>query len=319
MQLSKIQKKTIIVLALLSLTACGGSKTVKAPVEEKPPIKAEEAEEKKGAYYKDDGPEETVPDDLVNVPDAIPKHEPYSSRANKPYTALEQRYTPMTSYEPYKVQGMASWYGKRYHGGKTSTGETYDMYGMTAAHKTLPIPSYARVTNVNNGKSVVVRINDRGPFINGRIVDLSYVAAHKLGMVEAGQTEVEVEAIDTSEAALEATAVPVKPEDVNAEILPKESMPAPVVEHNIPDTPVAKPTMVDGFYVQVGAFKSEQNGLKLIERLSGFGATDAVTTSQKESGGIYRVKVGPYATRTAAQEAVDQLEAQYQIKGIIQK
>jgi len=102
---------------------------------------------------------------------------------------------PMTSLQPFKQRGLASWYGKRYHGQKTSSGETYDMYAMTAAHPTLPIPSYARVTNVANGRSVVVRINDRGPFKSERVIDVSYVAAHKLGFIQAGQARVEVEAI----------------------------------------------------------------------------------------------------------------------------
>ena len=101
----------------------------------------------------------------------------------------------MTSLQPFRQRGMASWYGKKYHGQKTSSGETYNMYAMSAAHPTLPIPSYARVTNVANGRSVVVRINDRGPFLHGRVIDLSYAAAHKLGYIQAGAAQVEVEAV----------------------------------------------------------------------------------------------------------------------------
>jgi rare lipoprotein A len=101
----------------------------------------------------------------------------------------------MTSLQPFRQRGLASWYGKRYHGQKTSSGETYDMFAMTAAHPTLPIPSYVRVTNVANGRSVVLRINDRGPFRSARVIDVSYVAAHKLGFVQAGQAQVDVEAI----------------------------------------------------------------------------------------------------------------------------
>jgi rare lipoprotein A len=150
---------------------------------------------KPGGYYKDDGPHERPPANLDRVADAVPRNEPLHKFANRPYEALGQRFVPMTSVQPFKQRGMASWYGKRYHGQKTSSGESYDMYAMTAAHPTLPIPSYARVTNVANGKSVVVRINDRGPFKSERVIDLSYVAAYKLGYIQAGQARVEVEAI----------------------------------------------------------------------------------------------------------------------------
>jgi rare lipoprotein A len=150
---------------------------------------------KKGGYYKDDGPQDNPPSNLDRVPDAVPRSEPLNKFANRPYTAMGKDYVPLTRLQPFSQRGLASWYGKRYHGQKTSSGEVYDMYQMTAAHPTLPIPSYARVTNVKTGKSVVVRINDRGPFRSDRIIDLSYAAAYKLGYVQAGQAVVEVEAI----------------------------------------------------------------------------------------------------------------------------
>jgi rare lipoprotein A len=148
-----------------------------------------------GGYYKDDGPHERPPANLDRVADAVPRSEPLHKFANRPYKALGKQYVPMTSLQPFRERGLASWYGKRYHGQKTSSGEVYDMYQMTAAHPTLPIPSYARVTSTKNGKSVVVRINDRGPFRSGRVIDLSYVAAHKLGYIQAGEAMVEVESI----------------------------------------------------------------------------------------------------------------------------
>ena len=150
---------------------------------------------KKGGYYKDDGPHDNPPANLDRVPDAVPRNEPLNRFANRPYSALGRDYVPLTRVQPFSQRGMASWYGKRYHGQKTSSGEVYDMYQMTAAHPTLPIPSYARVTNVKNGKSVVVRINDRGPFRSSRVIDLSYVAAYKLGYIQAGEATVEVESI----------------------------------------------------------------------------------------------------------------------------
>ena len=148
-----------------------------------------------GGYYKDDGPHERPPANLERVADAVPRREPLHKFANRPYEALGKRYVPLTSVQPFRQSGLASWYGKRYHGQKTSSGETYDMYAMTAAHPTLPIPSYVRVTNLANGRSVVVRVNDRGPFKSERVIDLSYVAAYKLGFIQAGQARVEVEAI----------------------------------------------------------------------------------------------------------------------------
>jgi rare lipoprotein A len=149
----------------------------------------------RGGYYKDDGPDANPPSNLDSVPDAVPKIEPLASGANKPYNIFGRSYVPDVSGGPYREQGRASWYGKKFHGNSTSNGERYDMYAMTAAHRTLPIPSYVRVTRVSNGKTVVLRVNDRGPFHSDRIIDLSYVAAYKLGMLGPGSTEVVVERI----------------------------------------------------------------------------------------------------------------------------
>ena len=146
----------------------------------------------RGGYYKDDGPGARVPD-LAAIPDAVPRSEPLHRWANRPYERLGRRYVPLTRVGPFQQRGVASWYGKRFHGNPTSSGERYDMYRMSAAHPTLPIPSFARVTNLANGRTVVVRINDRGPFHAERIIDLSYAAAYKLGYVEAGSARVLVE------------------------------------------------------------------------------------------------------------------------------
>jgi len=150
---------------------------------------------KGGGYYLDDGPGDNPPADLDSVPDAIPRDEPLRPANMRPYVALGKSYTPKTSHESYRERGMASWYGRRYHGQKTASGEIYDMYGMTAAHTTLPLPSYVRVTNIANGKSIVVRVNDRGPFLSDRLIDLSYTAAHKLDVLDGGSGWVEVENI----------------------------------------------------------------------------------------------------------------------------
>jgi len=148
-----------------------------------------------GGYYKDDGPGSASSKDLSKIPDATPRAEPLRPHNNQPYRALGKTYTPNTRVEPFRQRGVASWYGRRFHGQPTASGEKYNMYAMTAAHPTLPIPSYARVTSLENGRSVVVRINDRGPFLHGRVMDLSYVAAWKLGYINKGSAKVEIEQI----------------------------------------------------------------------------------------------------------------------------
>jgi rare lipoprotein A len=148
-----------------------------------------------GGYYLDDGPGDSPPANLDAIPDAVPRHEPVLPRTTRPYTVFGREYQPMSKLQPYKARGIATWYGRRYHGNRTSSGEPYDMYAMTAAHPTLPIPSYVRVTNVANGRSVVVRVNDRGPFLDNRLIDLSYTAARRLDYVQDGSAEVEVELI----------------------------------------------------------------------------------------------------------------------------
>jgi rare lipoprotein A len=148
-----------------------------------------------GGYYQQDGPGESARLSRADLRDAVPRVEPLMSGPNKPYTVLGRSYTPETRERPFRQTGVASWYGKQFHGRQTSSGERYDMYAMTAAHPTLPIPSYARVTEAASGVSVIVRINDRGPFLHGRVIDLSYAAAHKLGYVNRGSTQVTVERI----------------------------------------------------------------------------------------------------------------------------
>ena len=137
------------------------------------PEKKNESTKKSGGYYLDDGPHRNIPKDLNKIPNAVPKKEILSKTANRPYLVFKKKYTPMTKLETYSETGYASWYGKRYHGNKTSIGEVYDMYQMTGAHKTLPLPCYVKVTNLINEKSVIIRVNDRGPFVKNRIIDLS--------------------------------------------------------------------------------------------------------------------------------------------------
>lgn len=150
---------------------------------------------KKGGYYKDDGPGANAPSNLAAIPDAKPRSESLHRFANRPYEVFGKKYVPLASVQPFHQRGVASWYGKRFHGQKTASGETYDMYAMSAAHPVLPIPSYARITSLRTGRQVVVRINDRGPFHSNRAIDLSYAAAHRLGLIGTGSGEVEIDAI----------------------------------------------------------------------------------------------------------------------------
>ena len=150
---------------------------------------------KPGGYYQNDGPPDRAPRDLASIPDAVPKIEPLLARVNRPYVGLGRSYTPLTTDVAFRERGVASWYGKQFHGNRTASGEIYDMFAMTAAHPTLPIPSYVRVTGVRTRQSVIVRVNDRGPFKADRIIDLSYAAASRLGFVNAGIGQVEIERI----------------------------------------------------------------------------------------------------------------------------
>ena len=192
-------RRAACVAAIVSmLAACAGPQVGRgttAPSGDTAGVPGTSPAARRGGYYLDDGPGADSPVDLASIPDAVPQPEPLLPRTMRPYSVFGRQYTPMTQIEPFRERGVASWYGRRYHGQPTSSGERYDMYAMTAAHPTLPIPSYARVTSVANGRSVVVRVNDRGPFLQNRVIDLSYTAAAKLGYVEAGSAEVDVELV----------------------------------------------------------------------------------------------------------------------------
>lgn len=251
----------------------------------------------RGGYYLDDGPGDNPPAEIDSIPDAVPKLEPLHRGASRPYVVMGKSYTPMTALQPYKARGIATWYGRRYHGKQTSSGEIYDMYGMTAAHTILPIPSYARVTNPANGKSVVVRINDRGPFVDGRLIDLSYTAAHKLGILAGGSSVVEVEtvipgapAIATAPAALQA-----QPEAASP---PPDAGPQPEAAPAVPVTSDAS-----GVYLQLGAFGSRENAENFLSRLKLQIDSLAQTLHVFPRDGLYRVHAGPYASVGEAREA----------------
>ena len=292
-----------------------------------------------GGYYLDDGPGDRPPADLASIPDAVPRTEPLHRGAARPYVAMGQSYTPMTAVAPYKARGLATWYGRRYHGKPTSSGEIYDMYAMTGAHPTLPIPSYARVTNVGNGQSVVVRINDRGPFVDGRLIDVSYTAAYKLGILR-GATMVEVESIipggsGTTVAAARppsqspgrqsgaATATPLPdmenqtakpapvPEPNLAAISPAE--PLPVAAAAAPQVPVI--TEGGRVYLQLGAFGSRENAEGFLARLKA--QADWLALHIFPRDGLFRVQAGPYANQSEARQIADRLSEALGIKPMV--
>ena len=254
-----------------------------------------------GGYYKDDGPGERPPADLDQVADAQPKAEPLHRYANRPYQVFGKDYVPLAFVQPYRQRGTASWYGKKFHGQRTASGEPYDMYAMTAAHPTLPIPSYARVTRVATGRSVIVRINDRGPFHQGRMIDLSYAAALKLGFAHLGSAEVELESIEPGQA--------VTPTQQAATTTPPAAAPT---EQALP-----APEQAVAVYVQVGAFSSRANAENLRSRLEGEFGWLRDTVQVLAIGNLWRLHVGPYRTQDDARSVAERIESQLSIKPLL--
>ena len=234
-----------------------------------------------GGYYQDDGPPEKQPETLGREPEVVVKDEPFHKFANRPYTVFGQTYVPVVNKQRSKERGLASWYGKKFHGNKTASGEVYDMFALTAAHKTLPIPSYVRVTNVKNGKSVVVRINDRGPFHPGRVIDLSYAAAARIGMLATGSALVEVE-----------------------RLLPGEVDETLSVAASAPAQPTVKTEMVEredaGLWLQVGAFASPEAAELFREKLARDMPWMLEPVQIVFRDGLHRVRLGPYRNNDEA-------------------
>lgn len=242
-----------------------------------------------GGYYENDGPGRKPLIGVSHIPDAVPRAEPLSATGNQPYTVLGKTYYPLKSAAGYQERGIASWYGKQFHGKLTSDGEHYNMYAMTAAHKTLPLPSYARVTNLNNGRSVIVRINDRGPFLENRLIDLSYAAAAKLGILATGTGIVEVDGLAPQETT---------PRTITAEAaVPDPS--APAVESDA-RTPL--------LYLQVGAFASRNNAETLRSHLEQ-ADFKAVKVEHAHSSSLYRVRIGPIANVEASDRLAQRIAA----------
>lgn len=271
----------------------------------------------RGAYYKDDGPGDVTPGGLLELPDAEPRVEPYSRAGSRPYIVFGKRYVPITHEKPFTQRGRGSWYGKKFHGQKTASGELYDMYQMTAAHPTLPIPSYARVTNIANGKQVIVRVNDRGPFHSGRVIDLSYTAALKLGYIGHGSAELQVERL--------------LPADIEQILANKESVPArsAVAEAE----PVSAPTAAiqaaaltsqeniavsaNGFYLQFGAYSQVDNAEIVRARLTQNVGHVLPQLRIESSDKLHRLYSGPFASRNDAEATAMQVQTRTGTQALI--
>ena len=259
----------LLAISCLVIAACGGNK------------------------IKGDGP----PSGSTRIPDlpgdAVPRPEPRSKYGNGPvYEVFGKRYTVMPSADGYRERGVASWYGKKFHGNLTSSRETYDMYAMTAAHKTLPLPTYVRVRNLRNNKSIVVRVNDRGPFVHNRIIDLSYSAALKLDMITDGTSLVEVTAINFDQ--------------------PQGDRPTRI---STPSAPSAEPAATTApvtnnrVYVQVGAFGDRTNAERRLEALSLARIDNAFIHEEHSTDRVlYRVRIGPVADVVQYDVLVEELE-----------
>ncbi len=268
-------------LALAALAGCAHHPPVRPPSAE--PVAAAPVSSRpkagSGRYAQDrDSTPDGPPPDLGKIPEPVPKTEPRSQYGNKsPYTVLGETYSVLPNAKGYVERGIASWYGNKFHGYTTSTFEKYDMYAYSAAHKTLPLPSYARVTNLENGRSVIVRVNDRGPFVANRVIDLSYVAAVKLGVWPKGTAMVEVRAID--------------PDHPDREAAPPAAVPARSVAGAAPaKTP--KPAL----YLQVGAYADRANAERAAAAIRAAHLGDVRVVSVQVGGkSVQRVRIGPLA------------------------
>lgn len=288
-ELPQLSRITLALGFFLALTLAGcanvNTKTTDASAKTSlPPLKG-------GGYYKDDGPGANPPDNLDAVPDAVPKDEPFNRNTSKAYKVLGKRYVPLADNAEYKARGLASWYGRKFHGNATSIGEPYDMYAMSAAHPTLPLPSYARVTNLENGKSVVVRVNDRGPFHPGRIIDLSYTAAHKLDILK-GVTRVEVESVLADAAPTSFVAL------AEQKLTPDLPPPAASVE--------ADP-MQPAFYLQLGAFTNPITADSVMAQATAKLSSGFPSVMRLEQNGMFKIQAGPFASAETADLAAAEI------------
>lgn len=270
-------KKTFLVTSLVAIAGCS--------------TLSELDKETAGGRYtvrQDFAPE--TPIDVSMVPDATPIDIPYSRGGNRStYEVWGKKYSVLSSHVGYSAEGTASWYGLKFHGHKTSNGEIYDIYKMSAAHKSLPIPSFAKVTNLDNGKSVIVRVNDRGPFHDDRLIDLSYAAASRLDIIKRGTGRVHVEGIDATSFA----------KHLNVEIAPIQAEPQ-----------VAKAPIVSAGYLQVGAFSNEKSALAVQAKLAELDGVETTIEKLKRADlTLHRVVVGPLSAGISPEILIERIES----------
>ncbi len=264
---------------------------------------------KPGGYYTDDGPDGALPVDLDRLAEPEPRREPMNKQANLPYSVFGREYVPLTTPAPYKRQGTASWYGRKFHGQRTSSGEIYDMFALTAAHPTLPIPSYARIVNLHNGRSVVIRINDRGPFSSGRIMDVSYAAAYRLGFVQDALANIEVESIlpaGTSGGAGNTAPAP-------ALVL----VPAPELKTEAAPPRFSIASEPGGIFLQLGAFSSPANAENFSARVRR--ELDWLKQSLQVTGrnNLYRLQLGPFRDRAEANAVSQKIREALEVRPLV--
>lgn len=281
-----------------------------------------------GGYYMDDGPGSAEPVDIASIADAVPRDEPIRASNSRPYEVFGQRYVPMRARTPYRETGIASWYGRKFHGNATASGERYDMYAMTAAHRTLPLPSYVRVTNLSNQRSVVVRVNDRGPFMKNRLIDLSWTAAKKLGFIERGHTRVLVELVLPGEgpaaheepiaaapsapraapapaASLASTTAPAL-----AQVAPAPAAPAPVVPAPPPPAGDDPPRVPRGFVLVDSTSAPSPSVVRASDASSqpgGFVRVDAASPVHPPSDPAHYLQLGAFESHDGAVAAMSDL------------
>ena len=272
-------------------------------------------------FYLDDGPGDLPAAELDRIPDAVPVAEAPYPRSNRPYTVFGKTYTPLGEAAGFSQRGLASWYGRRFHGKPTSSGEPYDMYGMSAAHPTLPIPSYARVTNVVNGRSVVVRINDRGPFHPGRILDLSYAAAHRLGFAGKGSAEVAVEALVAGDGSAASGVFPLTTAGTGTGAV---ATPIPTQQDLGTATRIERTAKrvergadePGDLWLQLGAFNRRENAEALRQSVSAKLPELTPGLTVVEIDGKWRLRVGPLYDREAMDYVRTTLKEKMGIKAV---
>ncbi len=316
--------RVVFVLSLIGVLAACGSKPVKheraghagsgypEPITRARPDRP--GEYTAGGLYRpgvdDGGP--PIPPDISHLVEPEPSNEPPARYGNRsPYTVLDKQYFVMDHADGYHARGIASWYGAKFHGRATSSLEPYDMYRFTAAHKTLPLPTHVRVTNLLNGRSVVVRVNDRGPFHDDRLIDLSYAAAVKLGMHVEGTAPVDLQVLKPGVTPPPAPAALPRAEAWAAARLgdlPTSRGPEIVVKATSPSEPLPPPAPVGRIWLQAASFAEATNARALVDRITQAGIGEAVIQTAKVAGKtVYRVRVGPFASRDASQSPATRL------------